>query len=132
MSNTKMLERDFGLIEYVKERARDVIKEMDSKAILDSDELLIEYITKGKTSYMRKIMRLDQSEVLKLPIDELHKNITDLPRWKGKIAINPETKKIELNSSKHVESFIDLLDERYTRSDVTQQEYYTSARKKAK
>ena len=131
-SNTKMLERDFGLIEYVKERAIEVIKKIDSKAILHNNELLNEYIAKGKTSYIRKMMRLDKSEVLKLSIDDLHKKITKLPRWKDKFVLNPETKKIELNSIKQVESFIDLLDERYTRSDVTQQEYDTSAKKKAK
>jgi len=65
-----------------------------SKAILDNDELLNEYITKGKTSYIRKMMRLDQSEVLKLTIDDLHKKITKLPRWKDKFVLKPETKKL--------------------------------------
>jgi len=64
-SNTNMLERDFGLIEYVKERAIEVIKKIDSKGILDNDKPLNDYIDKGKTSYIQKMMRLDKSEVIK-------------------------------------------------------------------
>ena len=51
-----------------------------------------------------------------------------LSRWKDKFSINKETNQIVLKTYIEVESLIDLFDERYTRSDVTDTEYDTDVK----
>ena len=50
--------------------------------------------------------------------------------WKDKFEENQEGL-IVLNTYQQVEDLIDLLDERYTRSDVTNQEYDTDVKRVA-
>lgn len=51
--------------------------------------------------------------------------------WKDKFEENQEGL-IVLNTYQQVEDLIDLLDERYTRSDVTNQEYDTDVKRVAR
>ena len=51
--------------------------------------------------------------------------------WKDKFEENQEGL-IVINTYQQVEDLIDLLDERYTRSDVTNQEYDTDVKRVAK
>ena len=51
--------------------------------------------------------------------------------WKDKFEENQEGL-IVLNTYQQVEDLIDLLDERYTRSDVTNQEYDTDVKRDRK
>ena len=51
--------------------------------------------------------------------------------WKDKFEEKQEGL-IVLNTDQQVEDLIDLLDERYTRSDVTNQEYDTDVKRVAK
>lgn len=75
------------------------------------------------------MMRISSSKVLDKTSQELINTIESLPRWNGKF--NIQDNKIVLNTYKEVESLIDLLDETYTRSDVTGHEYKTEVKKLA-
>ena len=79
--------------------------------------------------YARKMMRIKNSKVLKRTKEQLYESITTLPRWKEKFTVDEESKQIVLKKYEHVENLIDLLDERYTRSDVTGEEYDTGSKK---
>lgn len=81
------------------------------------------YISRSKPLYAKKMMRIKDSRALRKTAMELYHRVTTLPRWKGKFDIDEENKKIILNTYEQVESLIDLFDERYTRSDVTDEEY---------
>ena len=75
------------------------------------------------------MLRIKNSKVLTKSKEELYLKITTLPRWSGKFDLDEETHTIVLRNYCQVENLIDLLDERYTRSDVTDEEYDTSAKK---
>lgn len=77
----------------------------------------------------KKMLRIKNSKVLTKSKEELYLKITTLPRWSGKFDLDEETHTIVLRNYGQVENLIDLLDERYTRSDVTDEEYDTSAKK---
>lgn len=77
------------------------------------------------------MMRIANSKVLDLPKEELMERVHTLNRWKDKFEKNQEGL-IVLNTYQQVEDLIDLLDERYTRSDVTNQEYDTDVKRVAK
>lgn len=56
-------------------------------------------------------------------------NIHNSTRWNGKI--KEENGKFVLETYVQVENLIDLLDERYTRSDITGEEYDTEVKQPA-
>lgn len=88
-----------------------------------------DYISRSKLTYAKKMLRIKNSKVLTKSKEELYLKITTLPRWSGKFDLDEETHTIVLRNYGQVENLIDLLDERYTRSDVTDEEYDTSAKK---
>lgn len=57
--------------------------------------------------------------------------IANVDRWRGKFIVNEEDNTIDLQTYVHVERFIDLLDERYTKSEITDTEYDTDVKKEA-
>ena len=75
------------------------------------------------------MLRIKNSKVLRMSKEELFTKITTLPRWQGKFEIDETDHTIKLKNYGQVENLIDLLDERYTRSDVTDEEYDTRAKK---
>ena len=74
------------------------------------------------------MMRIGTSRVFNLTKEQLIKKINTLPRWLGKFTVNADTNQIILKTYGEVESLIDLFDERYTRSDVTDTEYDTDVK----
>ena len=74
------------------------------------------------------MMRIGTSRVFNLTKEQLIEKINTLPRWHGKFTVNADTNQIILNTYGEVESLIDLFDERYTRSDVTDTEYDTDVK----
>lgn len=74
------------------------------------------------------MMRIGNSRVLALSADELYAKINTVPRWKDKFHIDETTHQIVLKTYSEVESLIDLFDERYTRSDITDTEYDTDVK----
>ena len=83
----------------------------------------------GKPKYAKKMMCIADSKVLKMPVDKMMENIHRSKRWNGMIP--EENGTFVLNTFAHVELLIDLLDERYTRSDITDEEYDTDVKKVA-
>lgn len=127
--NTKMLERNFGFEVFVRTQAQKVEKEISLIEIVKNIEKVTEFVARSKPKYARKMMRIKNSKVLKRTKEQLYESITTLPRWKGKFTIDAENKQIVLEKYEHVENLIDLLDERFTRSDVTGEEYDTDVKK---
>lgn len=96
---------------------------MQAKVLAQSDDrVVVDYGCKG-----RGIVK--NYKVLRMSKEELFTKITTLPRWQGKFEIDETDHTIKLKNYGQVENLIDLLDERYTRSDVTDEEYDTRAKK---
>ena len=101
------------------------------KGFVQNIEKMTEYCDRGngKPKYAKKMMRIADSKVLKMPVDKMMENIHRSKRWNGMIP--EENGTFVLNTFAHVELLIDLLDERYTRSDITDEEYDTDVKKVA-
>lgn len=127
--NINLLQRNFKFEEFVRNNAQHVVENIKNLNLVTNTEKLVEYIDRSKPSYARKMLRIKDSKVLQMPKDELYRRIATLPRWRGKFDVNESTQEIMLNTYKQVEDFIDLFDERYTRSDVTGEEYDTGVKK---
>lgn len=104
-----------------------LLKNVASKNLVENIDKLSEYISREKSRYAKKMMRIGTSRVFNLTKEQLIK-INTLPRWHDKFSVNKNTNQIILNTNGEVESLIDLFDERYTRSDVTDTEYDTDVK----
>lgn len=126
--NTTLLQKSFGFQNYIYQSARQAVDSIVEKNLVANVEKLTEYISRGKAKYAKKMMRIGSSRVLNLTQEQLIDKINSLVRWQGKFNVNQERNQITLNTYNEVETLIDLFDERYTRSDVTDTEYDTDVK----
>lgn len=127
-SNIGLMQKSFGFQDFIVATADKSVERVMSKTLVVNPEKLKEYINRGKTTkYAKKMMRIANSKVLDLSNEKLMECVHTLERWKDKFEENGEGQ-IVLNTFQQVEYLIDLLDERYTRSDVTNQEYDTDVK----
>jgi len=132
--NIKMMERSFDFLLFVSQKAKEAAANVAQSGFFSNTSKLDEYLSRpgGKRkTYYKKMMRALDSPVLLMTAEELFLKVTTVERWKGKFR-DPVDGKIPIETFKEVESLIDLLDERYTISEVTGQEYDTDVKKKAK
>ncbi len=130
-SDHKLLQNSFGFQDYIRIRANKTISVVAEKGFVKNIEKMAEYCNRGngKPKYAKKMMRIADSRVLKMPVERMMENIHRSKRWNGMIP--EENGAFVLNTFAHVELLIDLLDERYTRSDITDEEYDTDVKKVA-
>lgn len=125
--NVSLLQKNFGFQDYIYQAAESSVNCIIETNIVNSSEKLLEYIRRGKPKYAKKMMRIGNSRVLRLSQEQLIEKVNTLPRWQGKFTISDDNQ-IELNTYGDVENLIDLFDERFTRSDVTDTEYDTDVK----
>lgn len=126
--NTTLLQKYFSFHDYIYQAAHQTAQSIATKNLVENIDKLSEYISRGKSKYAKKMMRIGTSRVFNLTKEQLIEKINTLPRWNGKFTVNKDTNQIILNTYGEVESLIDLFDERYTRSDVTDTEYDTDVK----
>lgn len=131
-NNITLLQKSFGFQDYIYQSAQQAVQSIVQKNLVVNTRKLTEYISRGKPKYAKKMMRIGSSKVFNLTQGQLINKINTLERWQGKFDVNQETHQIILNTYGEVESLIDLFDERYTRSDVTDTEYDTDVKTVAK
>lgn len=118
-----LLQRNFGFQEFVRMTAKKVVESIQNLELVANMDKVSAYISRGRPQYAKKMMRIKDSRVLKQTAAELYRSVTTLPRWQEKFGLDEVHQKLVLNTYEQVENLIDLLDERYTRSDVTGEEY---------
>ena len=123
-----MLQKNFGFQDYIYQSATQAVTSIAEKGLVSNTDKLTEYISRGEPKYAKKMMRIGNSRVLALSAEELFTKINTVQRWKGKFHIDDTTNQIVLKNYGEVESLIDLFDERYTRSDITDTEYDTDVK----
>lgn len=130
--NIKLLERSFNLIKFISERANEVVEQIENTGFFNDNGILRKYLerkgSKEKTN-LKKMLRISDSPVLSMKASDLFEKVKTLDRWKDKFKYS-EDGKISINSFKDVEITIDLLEERFTKSEVSGQEYDTDVKKK--
>lgn len=130
-SDYKLLQNYFGFQDYIRIRAGKTIAAIEAKGLVTSTDKLKEYVKRGngKVKYAKRMMRITDSKVLKMEPARLWENIHKSARWNGKL--KEQDGKFVIQYFTDVEILIDLLDERYTRSDITGEEYDTDVKKLA-
>ena len=130
--NIQLLERSFDFQDFIQKRAKKVVQDVMATGLIDDNNKMMDYIGRGGDKgkrYYKRMLRATDSPILNMEREELFERISTVDRWKGKFqTVNG---KIQISTFKEVEYLIDLLDERYTVSQVSGQEYDTEVKKKA-
>lgn len=131
--NISLMQKSFGFQEFIMVTAQKTIQNVLDNGIIKNADKLNEYINRGngKPRYAKKLMRITDSKVLKMTPAQLLDRIEKVDRWKGKFVLNEDKSAIDLQTYIHVEQLIDLLDERFTKSEITDTEYDTDVKKEA-
>jgi len=120
------MQRHFGFEEFVRGSARDIVSDISAIGIVSNDDKLIEYIQRTKTKYAKRIMRINTFNVINKSAEELLQRIATVKRWQGVFDITGG--KINLHTYRDVENLIDLFDERFTKSLITDDEFDTDVK----
>lgn len=90
---------------------------------------LQEYVQRSNKKYAKKMMQIHKFPVATMNRDWLIEKLQTVERWKNVFEI--QGRQVYLRNFSDVEHIIDLFTERYTKSEVTGQEYDTSVKNKA-
>lgn len=131
--NINLMQKSFGFQEFIIATAQKTIQSVLDNGIIKNADKLNEYINRGngKPRYAKKLVRITDSKVLQMTPAQLLDRIEKVDRWKGKFVLNEDKSAIDLQKYIHVERLIDLLDERFTKSEITDTEYDTDVKKEA-
>ncbi len=127
--NIKLMERHFGLEKFVRISAAHAVDSIATVRLVKNVEKLQEYIDRPNKRYARKMMVIHKYPVSTMPREDLLAKLKTVERWKNVFEVQDE--RISLRNFTDVEQLIDLLTERYTKSEVTGQEYDTEVKEKA-
>lgn len=132
-SNIPLMQKSFGFQDYIRATAERTITKVSETGFVSNPDKLTEYVNRGngQPKYAKKLMRIADSKVLLMTPGRLVERIASVERWRGMFVVNASNNTIELQTYVHVERFIDLLDERYTKSEITNTEYDTDVKKEA-
>ena len=121
------LQKHYGFDVFIRKSAEEAVNIISDIGLIENTGKLREYISRNKTKYARKMMRIKSYNVINMNAQEIMSRVQDIPRWKDVFKINEG--KIVINTYKDVENLIDLFDERFTRSEVTGDEFDTDVKK---
>ena len=107
-----------------------LVEDITKTGLVENNFKLQEYVSRPSKTYAKKMLRIKQYNVVKLKSKELIKKIQKTERWRETFTII--NGKIQLNTYKDVEHLIDLFDERYTKSLITNDEFDTDVKRIAK
>lgn len=125
-----LMQRHFGFEDFIRTSARKAVSDISNIHIVANDDKLTDYIERTSTKYSKKMMRIKNYHVIEKSADELIEKLNNVERWKGVFDIQGGNK-INLRTYKDVENLIDLFDERYTFSLITNDEFDTDVKELA-
>lgn len=124
--NISLLQNTFGFEKYVRSEASETIQLIDSMDLVSGIEILQGLSKKEKLTNAKKLMKAKKSPVLQMNRTELITAIQRHPRYKDKFVI--ETEHIVLRTQKDAREFMKMLNDDIVRSELTNQEYDSSAK----
>ena len=125
----KLMERHFGLETFVRASARRAANAITTVGLVKNVDKLQEYVQRPNKKYAKKMMQIHKFPVATMSKASLVESLHTVDRWKGVFEIQEE--QVNLRNFIDVENIIDLFTERYTKSEVSGQEYDTEVKNKA-
>ena len=128
-ADIKLMERHFGLETFLRASATRAVSSITTVGLVGNDDKLQEYVQRPNKKYAKKMMQIHKFPVATMSKESLLEKLQTVERWKNVFEI--QGTQVHLRTFADVENIIDLFTERYTKSEVTGQEYDTSVKDKA-
>ena len=125
----KLMERHFGLEKFLRASATRAASSITAVGLIENDDKLLEYVQRPNKKYAKKMMQIHKFPVARMSRESLMAKLGTVSRWNNVFEVRDE--RIYLRNYSDVEKIIDLFTERYTKSEVTGQEYDTTVKDKA-
>jgi Domain of unknown function (DUF4868) len=122
------LERFFGFEQVIRNQAQYTISMVEESNIMDDITQLYELAE--NLSNARKLMRMQDSPVLHVPIADVISFIRNHPELGGRIAFNDDGTKVKLTTGVSKKLFLKLLNDDYLFSQLTELQYDSHAKGK--
>lgn len=123
-SNINLLQKCFGFDEYIRNEAKKTISIIDELDIVSDMSKVFAFGSKEQLTNAKKLLKAQNSPVLKMEKTKLIFRLKKHPRYKEKFRF--EDNKIVINSQKEVNEFIKMLNDDIVRSELTDSEYDSS------
>lgn len=125
----KLMERHFGLEVFLRASATRAVSSITEVGLVGNEDKLQKYVQRPNKKYAKKMMQIHKFPVAAMNRERLIEKLHTVERWKNVFEI--QGAQVYLRNFSDVEHIIDLFTERYTKSEVTGQEYDTSVKDKA-
>ncbi len=126
-SKIKLLQQQFGFETYIRNEAANTVDYIINMNLITNAEKLLAFTGKEKLTNAKKMMKAQRSPVLQMEKNALISQIKRHARYSKLIKI--ENDKIVTDTEKDVNAFIKMLNDDIVRSDLTNVEYDSSAKK---
>lgn len=124
--NIKLLERSFAFEDWVRARSKQIVELIKKKNLILNIEKIGKYIERSNKKYARKLLQINNFNVINLDRNELILAIKNSQSWKNKFII--ENDNIKIKTYNDVTNIIDFFIDRYTLSETTKDIYDTSVK----
>jgi hypothetical protein len=121
-----LMERHFGLETFVRASAQRAVTAIKTVKFINNEEKLDAYVQRPNKRYAKKMMQIHKFPVSSMKRSALISQLQTVDRWKNVFELRDG--QVFLRGFADVEKLIDLFTERYTKSEITGQEYDTSVK----
>ena len=125
----EFMEKHLKLEEFLRISATRAVTLITSVGLVKNEDKLLNYVYRSNKKFAKKMMQVHKFPVSTMSKDRLIEKLKTVERWKNIFEIQDE--QVYLRNYSDVEKIIDLFTERYTKSEITEQEYDTSVKDKA-
>lgn len=125
--NVGLLERSYGFEDFIRSSGMSAVEAIITANLVDNDKKLKEYVGRTEKRYARKMMQIQQYPVIRMDKGSLFEKLKEVNRWKNVFTFDND--RIVISNYKDVDNLIDLLVERFTKSEISGQEYDTDVKK---
>lgn len=126
-ANIKLMQSKFGYDRYIRSEAQSTIDYIIKQELVSNPEILSSFSDKEKLTNAKKLMMAKNSPVLGIERTVLTDRIGRHARYCNLIKI--EDGKIVTKTEKDVNAFLKLLNDDYVKSELTEAEYDSTAKK---
>lgn len=125
----RFMERHLGLETFIRSSAKRAVALIEQMKLVANEDILEKYVFRSNKRYAKKLMQIHKYPVSEMSKESLLEKLHTVERWKHIFEIQED--QLHLRNYGDIDNLIDLFTERFTRSDVTNQEYDTEVKVKA-
>lgn len=121
--NIKLLQTKFGFEQFIRKKAEETIKKIREMDIVEDIDNLENLVGNKDIKHARRIMRANNARTLLMPADQLIQKVKLSRHWNDVFKFSEDGSKFQIKTQKEWKDFVDMLNDRFLISDITEDEY---------